>query len=384
MITATILSALCAYFARRWFRASTASSILPAVALLLMPLAERTHAQEFKNGDVVRLLLNKKAVDGAVIFWEPEAASVIACDGRWHWFAPHEAEGIRKTQSTFRAFNPAEMRTKLLEEFGSGYDVSGAGRYLVVHPAGQRDVWAPRFDELNRDFVHYFTARGWRPDPPSFSLVAIVFGDKNQYLRYANSEGNRLDSSVIGYYSPRSNRVAMYDITTEHPNVDWQMNAETIIHETAHQLAFNGGLHNRYGETPKWASEGLACYFEARGVWNAGRHRQLKDRVNAYRKQSFEKLLATRPKGLMAEMVQSDRLFQTDPERAYAEAWGLTAFLVETRPRQYFEMLRRVAAAPNFQHYTGPTRLADFNAAFHENLSVLEAKYLQFMRDLPE
>lgn len=344
--------------------------------------ASASQAEEFKNGEVVRFLLNRTVVDGAVIFWQNDAASVIGCDGRWHWFAPGEVEGMRKSSSGFRAFTPTEMRTRLLEEFGPGFDVSGAGRYLVVHPVGQRDKWAPRFDELHRAFTHYFTSRGWRPDPPGFSLVAIVFPDRSQYQRYALSEGNRLDPSVIGYYSPRSNRVAMYDITAEHPGVDWQVNAETVIHETAHQLAFNGGLHNRYGETPKWASEGLACYFEARGVWNSQQHRQMADRVNLYRKQAFEKLLATRPKGLMAELIQSDRLFQTDAERAYAEAWGMTCFFVETRPRQYFEMLRKVAAAPNFQRYAGPNRLADFTAAFGEDLSVLEAKYLQFLRDL--
>ena len=35
------------------------------------------------------------------------------------------------------------FRGQLLREFGQGYDVSGVGHYLVVHPAGKRDQWAP-------------------------------------------------------------------------------------------------------------------------------------------------------------------------------------------------------------------------------------------------
>ena len=53
------------------------------------------------------------------------------------------------------------------------YDVAGDVHYLVVYPKGQRDAWAPRFEQLYRSFQQYFTARGWRPQEPQFPLIAL-------------------------------------------------------------------------------------------------------------------------------------------------------------------------------------------------------------------
>ena len=71
--------------------------------------------------------------------------------------------------------------------------------------------------------------RGLRTPEPRFPLVAVVFARQADFARYATADGNPASSGMLGYYSPATNRIAMYDITAGRHNVDWTMNAETII-----------------------------------------------------------------------------------------------------------------------------------------------------------
>ncbi len=71
-----------------------------------------------------------------------------------------------------------------------------------------------------------------------------------------------------------------------------------------------------------------------------------------------------------------------NPGAAYAEAWALTFYLSETRPRQYNAYLAKTAARPNFEPYTAAQRRADFTAAFSTDPRMLEADYLRFIAGL--
>src|SRR6185503_9045546 len=97
----------------------------------------------------------------------------------------------------------------------------------------------------------------------------------------------------------------------------------------------------------------------------------------------FKKYVANRRQaGSLAEFVSSDRIFQSDAEAAYGEAWALTFFLFETQAKHYVEYLQKTAARPHFVEYRGPERLADFQECFGKDLRQLEARFLRFMAGL--
>jgi len=187
----------------------------------------------------IELDLNGRHIEGSPLVWSNSNVHLLARDGSLFEFRPQEAKNFRKLGAGFRSYSQGEMRAELIREFGRGFDVTGTGHYLVVHPTGQRNKWATRFEELYRSFVHYFTARGFRPDSPQFPLVAIVFPSHRDFLRYVNRNGTKLPSGALGYYTPVSNRILLYDVTPDADEDDsnWQTNAETIIHEAAHQSA---------------------------------------------------------------------------------------------------------------------------------------------------
>lgn len=354
------------------------------IRICLILLALSVDSPLLADEPMVRLLLDGRLVEGSQLHWSEQFGAILSRDGYWHNVEPKKVEALQQMSGRFRPYSAGDLRGELQQEFGSGYEVTGDGHYLVVYPAGQRNAWASRFEQLFRSFQQYFTARGWRPQAPQFPLVAIVFPTQRDFQRYSAREGNRLAPGTLGYYSPLSNRITLYDVT-QNTQLDWNVNAGTIVHEAAHQVAFNTGVHNRFAQPSRWIIEGLGLMFEARGVWDSSRYKSQSDRINRYRYQAFQKYAGTRRKtGALAEIVSSDRVFIADPEAAYAEAWALTFFLSETDPRRYFEYLKKTAGRPNFTQRRSPERLADFTSVFGTNLELVEAKMLRFMQEVKE
>ena len=166
-------------------------------------------------------------------------------------------------------------------------------------------------------------------------LVAVVFRNQDDYFAHAAAGGTQLQPGTLGHYDPTSNRMFLFDIGESGGDADWAANAETIIHEATHQTAYNVGVHRRFAEQPRWAVEGLAMMFEARGVWDAAAVRPQADRINRDRLDYFRRTAEERPADWLVQLVASDEPFETDALAAYAEAWTLTFYLCETRPQEY-------------------------------------------------
>lgn len=330
---------------------------------------------------LLELRLGKTRIEGMPLAWSKQRVFLLARDGRMWDFPPGEAEDFQKLPGRFSSYSAGVMRNQLQSELGREFEVTGTGRYLVAYPAGQKNLWAERFEELYRSFVHYFGVRGFQVKDPTFPLVAVVFPNHQAFRGYAAREGRQVPANVLGYYSPISNRVALYD--TRGSGSDWHTNAETIIHEATHQTAFNTGIHSRFAEQPRWAVEGLAMLFEAQGVWNSRAQQNLEDRINRSQLASFRRFQSRgRKADSLAQLLSSDRRFEHDTQNAYAEAWALSFFLVETEPRKYSRYLQHLAALPDFATRTPAERMHDFTKVFGENLPLLEARFQEFVKEL--
>lgn len=290
-----------------------------------------------------------------------------------------QVQGLQETGSRFTGLSYSAMRTRLQEEFGNKYKVSGSGMFLVVHPAVSSDIWSKRFDDLYRSFQRYYNVRGFELKKPEFPLVAIVLPSKNAFQRYASEDKSNISAGVIGYYSPRTNRVATYDLGDGKKGEDWSQNAATIVHEATHQVAFNVGIHNRFSQSPRWLCEGLATVFEVPGVWNPRKYSAAKDRINRDRLAGFRQHREKFTPALLQQAIAGDRLFDSDMELAYAQAWAVSYFLFETRGRDFAKYVALAASRPDFQEYSAQERLADFTKVFGENLKLFNTKFVQFM-----
>ncbi len=325
-----------------------------------------------------------RRLEGMPLSWAEDQLFLLQRDGLIRSVDPTEAQNYHKTSDSFQSYSQSELKASLLREFGKGFDVSGTGHFLVVHPGGQRDPWSSRFEDLYRSFVRYLSVRGYQPQAPSFPLVAIVFPQREGFLRYARVENVQLAGGMLGYYSPVTNRIVMFDITQgDGEDPDWQVNATTVIHEAAHQTAFNVGLHNRFNLPPRWVAEGLGTLFEAPGVYDAQRNTSRHDRVNRRQLAAFRAYLSRgRQSTSLAELISSDRTFASRTDEAYAEAWALTFYLTETESRKYMQYLAKTAARERFRELRSPEVLQEFTSVFGEDWSMLDARFLRFMQEI--
>ncbi len=323
-------------------------------------------------------------VEGLPLDWNAQQIHLLARDGYLWEFRPDEAHDLHKTGPAFRSYSFPELRSALERELAGRLELTSTAHYLVAHPRGAGKKWADRFEELYRSFVHYFAARGLKLKEPEFPLVAIVWGSKQDFIAYARSLGINVPPGLLGYYSPVTNRIMLFDSSdSNHPSAAWQQDASTIIHEATHQTAFNTGVHSRFALPPRWLAEGLGMLFEARGVYDSAHYPNSDDRINHNRLAQFRQYLGIgRRSGAFLDLIESDRMFSTDPAIAYAEAWALTYFLSETQPRNYNQYLAKTAARENFAPYTAAQRRADFTAAFGSDLKMLDANYLRYIEKI--
>jgi len=333
---------------------------------------------------MVELTVRGDRIEGAPLAWDTQEVVLLGRDGRLWRFPPEEARDFRKTSDRFQGYSSSELRAMLLRELGDAYEVSGTGHYMVAHPRGGRDDWAQRFEDLYRSFYRYFSVRGLRIEEPRFLLIGVVCRDRADYVRQASRDGGPVAPGTLGYYSQRTNRILLYDLAGgDAKSPRGQENAATVIHEATHQMAFNTGLHSRYVPPPRWLAEGLATVFEAAFLSEAPADGPRRGRANLARLEQFRKLVAPRHRSeLLTEAIATDRLFQANPGWAYAQAWALSFWLIETQPRQYAEYLARVAARPPFEDYPAAQRLADFAMVFGDNWRMLEARLLRFVEEL--
>ncbi len=214
--------------------------------------------------------------------------------------------------------------------------------------------------------------------------MAVVFHSQREFLQYSQAIGGSISPGVLGYYSPLTNRVILYDATGG-DDPAWAQNASTIIHEATHQMAFNTRVHSRTALPPRWAGEGLAMLFEAPGVWDARRNKQLTARINQGRLDDFRQLLPRRGTDSLGGFVsQTHREFNSTPAESYAQAWAFSFFLSEQEPARYMKYLAKTAAREPLVEYSPAQQLAEFTSVFGTDLKMLEARFLRFIQQLPQ
>lgn len=350
-----------------------AMRILLAYGMLAALVLSHDMAVAAEPTDLLELQIGDNLYTGTVLAQNEELFWFLKRDGRLEELRIERVSDYKVFPGRFRSFSTAEMRDQLLEEFGRGYEVAASSHYLVVAGQGDAKRYLPLFEELYRHVNVYFTARGFTIHEPEFPLVAIVFPDQRKFAEYSQKDKVPVGPGLMGYYLPRSNRVALFDT-----GGTGQLGG-VIIHESVHQVCYNLGLHRRIGVDPKWVTEGLATTFEPDNFRAPIPSTPARAKINHER---FERFLGTlsnrRPAVSLEEIVKSDEAFQTATLDAYAEAWALTFFLLHTRQEQYSRYLKQVSSRSTTENYTPEERLTDFQNAFGKDLERLEVELVRY------
>lgn len=356
---------------------------LPAIValLLLMPIA--TLAQQAPNA-TIKVRIKKRSLVGKVIAMDDETMVLLRRNGRMTMIPIEQIRAAKTVAKGFTSQKPHEIRDQLQQEFGNKYKVSVTTHFVVVHPPGDAQIWAMPFEKLYQRYQNYFASRGFNLEEPMFPMVAVVLKTREEFDRFLVNY-HEADDNVLGYYSPRSNRIISYDQTGgKAKDENWFFTVDTIVHEATHQSAFNTGLHTRFAPNPRWISEGLATMFEAPGVQNSMFYSKQKDRINYGRLENLRTMYEKDyvDEKMIAAMVGSDDIFRVNPAGAYALAWGLTFYLAEREPEKYSAFLRADGLREDFDTYEGRERLVNFIRKFGK-ISDLHPRMERFIMGLP-
>lgn len=332
-----------------------------------------------------------EAADGGLL--------VIEQDGRLWTVEMEQLVDRQPAGQPFRPLAPDELGRRLQTELGAGFDIVTTKHYVICTNAGRQYAqWCGAlFERLYSAFHSYWKPRGVKLREPEFPLIALVFADEKQFAAFATRDAGPDAAAAKGYYSIGTNRMVLFDLTAinggganSQAEINRRLaaapfNVATVVHEATHQIAFNSGLHTRYADNPLWLTEGMAMFFETPDLTSKTGWKTV-GALNDLRLRQFRDFAIRRRRpDSLATLVQSDARF-TDPDQAsdaYAESWALSYFLTKTRKDAYVDYLSRIAEKPRLTWDKPAERLADFKAAFGEDLLQLDTEFLRFLKRLP-
>lgn len=362
------------------------------------PAAGLDHLVLNREGKTLRLDGRSMVVaqDGSCMFQTRDGVIWLAMSD--------EMAELSSDDTPFEPYSSEELARRLLAELPTGFEVYYTANYVICHNTSRGyALWCGSLlERLHKAFTNFWSHKGFELKEPEFPLVACVFSDKGSYGRFALAELEEAVDSVVAYYSLRTNRITMYDLSgielgggpNSRMNSAAQINdilsspkaafmVATIVHEATHQIAYNCGLHQRYSDCPLWFSEGIAMYFETPDLSSSRGWRSI-GKVNQLRLKQFREYQRKRPVNSLQLLVTDDSRLRdtTTATDAYAESWALTYFLLQQRPKEYVEYLRTLSAkAP--QYWDDPkTRWAEFEDAFGPDMNRLEIDFQRYMSKL--
>ena len=132
---------------------------------------------------------------------------------------------------------------------------------------------------------------------------------------------------------------------------------------------------------PFWVSEGIAIYFETPNLESTKGWRNIGG-INRVNLVNFRKFLPRRPAGSLELLLTDDKRFR-DPATsadAYAEAWALTYYFLQTKSEAYLKYLAALAEQKPLIELEPAQRIKQFREFFGQDLNALENDFLRYMR----
>jgi len=361
------------------------SFVVLSVAMFLVEVATlRSEAAEpsIKSLPLMELQLASGIERGLPIAWNDQQVIMLRADGSLSEYEPSEIRRHKVLDETFQPEKAIKLRGQLQQEFGKRFAVDGGGNFAIVALPENIATWTRRFSQLDKAFEYYFRTRGFPLRLTEFPLVGIVFPSQAEFLQYANRNKIKLQPGTVGYYSPVTNRLYLYEMHgSKHAELE---GLATVWHEAAHQIAFNRGIHQRLSKPPLWMLEGLASVFEAPGLMAQRSTLDSSYLLNQSRWSEWKKLAETPDKmaSLFDSMIRDDRLFRSQPTQAYTIAWGVSLYLAERDSNHYMQYLQRLSKLRPGEEYLDQARERDFHQAFNTRSMQLIKSADRFLNSL--
>jgi hypothetical protein len=342
----------------------------------------------------------EKKVTGRVVIEAADGGILLeSADGVLWSIERAEQQHRTKLDTPFKPLSPTALSEKLLSEMPPGFRTYTTPHYVIIYNTSRTYAqWTSSLlERLYKAFTNYWQGQGIELHEPEFPLPVYLFATRQEYDQASREDLPNGTGNIIGFYSLRSNRVNMFDLTGVEAvraagsygsmrEINQMLSqpaaiplVATIVHEATHQIAFNCGLQQRYADIPLWLCEGMAVYFEAPDLTSTRGWRGI-GRVNYPRLETYRKNISNWNDGSLEAMLRDSRRFR-DPKTAidaYADAWALNYYLIKYQPKAYTEYLKALAEKRPLIDDTPDARLAEFREHFGD-LRKVEQDFMKQM-----
>jgi hypothetical protein len=357
------------------------------------PNTAQEHLEFTQNG-------HPQTADGRILIEAADGGVLLQTnDGQLYQLDRANIHERTKLHEPFKPLSPQALAERLVSEMPAGFRSYNTPHYVIVFDTSRTYAqWTSSLlERLHKAFTNYWEGQGIELHEPEFPLPVLLFATRQEYDQAAREDLPGGTGSIIGFYSLRSNRVNMFDLTgtealrgtgargsiKEINQILSQPAAEplvaTIVHEATHQIAFNNGLQQRYADVPLWLCEGMAVYFEAPDLSSTRGWRGI-GRVNYPRLETFRKNLGNWNDNSLEFLLRDAKLFRNPHTAfdAYADAWALNYYLIKYQPKAYTEYMKMLAEKRPLVDDTPETHLAEFRQYFGD-LNKLRQDFLKQM-----
>jgi hypothetical protein len=326
----------------------------------------------------------------ARIHGSEKSGLVMLPDGRLGW-----PKGLAFTDEPFVIDPPERVADHLLQGAFRGFQLHRTPHYLVLYRG--REAYAIASGQLLESLYDGLTAKlrekGLDIHDAEFPLVAIIFRDEAEFRAHAP-----VAEDVQAYFNIATNQILLYEQSQRDrsaPDVEARKRPQTVAHEGTHQILQNIGLHRRLAPWPPWLVEGLAEYFApttltADGRWEGGNRinpfhmatlRDLQDPLSPQVREPGQPTLrvghdARQP--VVEYLITKTDLSPTD----YALAWALTHYLANKQFDAFLGYLKKQSALEPGTERSKAEHLADFRAAFGDDLAKLDRALARYLAGL--
>lgn len=335
-----------------------------------------------------------QVVSGRILVTDQQGGLLLEDAAGVYWsVTSDQMTGRESVADEFQPATAKEQAAVLRSALGDDAEIVTTKHYVIASRASRAYTqWCGAlFERLHSGFLEYWERAKFPLQPGDAPLPVLILATRAQFADYAQKDGAAVVAGSCGYYSARTNRIVLFDLTSEGGNgrplgesasreeitrrlAGAQANIATVVHEAVHQLAFNTGLQTRYADNPMWVTEGLAMFFETPDLRSANGWKSI-GKVNGWRLAKFREFQSGgRAADSLTTLLQNEDRFR-DPEQAldaYAESWALVHFLATTRREELVRYLKQLSKRPRLIFADPQERLADIRANFGEDLLKLD------------
>ena len=251
---------------------------------------------------------------------------------------------------------------------GGEFEFRQTDHWIIAYTADEKQVdqVASALERLHEVFTETFEKIGIDLTEPDKPLEVVLYADKKSYEAH---QARRVRPRTIpgnGAYSPRSNRIVL--IVPGSRRRSSLINL--VVHEGAHQLAFNLGVQDRRESYPPWIGEGLASAFETRDVDNEfgplskvrnPRWRNMALRAATGRTMPVRELIVLHRPTTDPE-DDSQRSARQDNSAIYNQGASMIVFMMREKPSEFIKYLHELGKLPRFRDPSEMWRDAFVNA----------------------